>query len=200
MTYWTLPPSPTSSTDSLTSFHTCNTSSQHDKALSPELFSPIPTNQNKWPSPPPSPNELEEDINYTIMQALRPQTLSELGALSKMVLKCRQVVKTPKTSLVDIWVPFLIRLQAQKVFPELKKRNYLGFCTSCFVGRDSLKGQSFEHLKQHFMWLQTHSSLSDFNCSDVNAYMFWIHMVVFNSKMCSTAMDGGDSQWQQGYS
>ena len=30
-----LPPSPTSSTDSLTSFHTCNTSSQHDKAQSP---------------------------------------------------------------------------------------------------------------------------------------------------------------------
>ena len=86
---------------------------------------------------------------------------------------------------------------AQKVFQSL---NYLGFCASCFVGRDSLKGQSFEHLKQHFMWLQTHSSLSDFNCSDVNAHTFWIHMVVFNSKMCSTAMDGGDSQWQQGYS
>ena len=49
-----LPPSPTSSTNSLTSFNTCiNTSSQHDKAQSPELFSPTPTNQNKWPSPPP---------------------------------------------------------------------------------------------------------------------------------------------------
>ena len=47
-----LPSSPTSSTNSLTSFHTCNTSSQHDKALSPELFSPTPTDQNKWPSPP----------------------------------------------------------------------------------------------------------------------------------------------------
>ena len=47
-----LPPSPTSSTNSLTSFHTCNTSSQHDKVLSRELFSPTPTNQNKWPSPP----------------------------------------------------------------------------------------------------------------------------------------------------
>ena len=201
MTYWTLPPSPTSSTDSLTSFHTCNTSSQHNEALSPELFSPIPTNQNKWPSPLPSlndPHELEKGINYTIMQALRSQTLSELGALSKMVLKYRQVVKTPKTSLVNIWVPFLIRPQAQKVLPELKKMNYLGFCTLSFVGRDSLKGQSFEHLKQHFMWLHTHSSLSDFNCSDTNAYMFWIHMVVFNSKMCSTAMDGGDSQWQRG--
>ena len=66
-----LPPSPTSSTNSLTSFHTCNTSSQHDKALSPELFSPTPTNQNKWPSPPPSlndPHELE-GVNYTIMRA-----------------------------------------------------------------------------------------------------------------------------------
>ena len=49
------PPSPTSSTSSLTSFHTCNTSSQHNKALSPELFSPTPTSQNKWPSPPPLP-------------------------------------------------------------------------------------------------------------------------------------------------
>ena len=39
--------SPTSSTDSLTSFHTCSTSSQHNKAQSPELFSPTPTNQNK---------------------------------------------------------------------------------------------------------------------------------------------------------
>ena len=47
-----LPPSPTSSTNRLTSFHTCNTSSHHNKALSPELFSPTPTNQNKWPSPP----------------------------------------------------------------------------------------------------------------------------------------------------
>ena len=51
-----LPPSPTSSTNILTSFNTCiNTSSQHDKAQSPELFSPTPTNQNKWPSPPPLP-------------------------------------------------------------------------------------------------------------------------------------------------
>ena len=41
------PPSPTSSTSSPTSFHSCNTSSQHDKALSPELFSPTPTSQNK---------------------------------------------------------------------------------------------------------------------------------------------------------
>jgi len=49
------PPSPTSSTSSLASFHTCNTSSQHNKALSPELFSPTPTSQNKWPSPPPLP-------------------------------------------------------------------------------------------------------------------------------------------------
>ena len=49
------PPSPTSSTSSPTSFHTCNTSSQHNKALSPELFSPTPTSQNKWPSPPPLP-------------------------------------------------------------------------------------------------------------------------------------------------
>ena len=48
-----LPPSPTSSTNSLTSFHTCNTSSQRD--ISPELFSPTPTSQNKWPSPPPLP-------------------------------------------------------------------------------------------------------------------------------------------------
>ena len=48
------PPSPTSSTSSLTSFHTCNTSSQHN-TLSPELFSPTPTSQNKWPSPPPLP-------------------------------------------------------------------------------------------------------------------------------------------------
>ena len=46
------PPSPTSSTSSLTSLHTC---SQPDKALSPELFSPTPTSQNKWPSPPPLP-------------------------------------------------------------------------------------------------------------------------------------------------
>ena len=51
-----LPPSPTSSTNILTSFNTCiNTSSQHDKAQSPELFSPTPTNQNKWPSPSPLP-------------------------------------------------------------------------------------------------------------------------------------------------
>ena len=51
-----LPPSPTSSTNIQTSFNTCiNTSSQHDKAQSPELFSPSPTNQNKWPSPPPLP-------------------------------------------------------------------------------------------------------------------------------------------------
>ena len=49
------PPSPTSSTSSLTSFHTCNTSSQHDKTLSPELFSTTPASQNKWPSPPPLP-------------------------------------------------------------------------------------------------------------------------------------------------
>ena len=48
------PPSPTSSTSSLTSFHSCNTSSQHN-TLSPELFSPTPTSQNKWPSPPPLP-------------------------------------------------------------------------------------------------------------------------------------------------
>ena len=48
------PPSPTSSTRSLTSFHTCNTSFQHNKAH-PELFSPIPSSQNKWPSPPPLP-------------------------------------------------------------------------------------------------------------------------------------------------
>ena len=48
------PPSPTSSTSSLTSFQTCNTSSQHN-TLSPELFSPTPTSQNKWPSPPPLP-------------------------------------------------------------------------------------------------------------------------------------------------
>ena len=48
------PPSPTSSTSSLTSFPTCNTSSQHN-TLSPELFSPTPTSQNKWPSPPPLP-------------------------------------------------------------------------------------------------------------------------------------------------
>ena len=62
------PPSPTSSTTSLTSFHTCDTSSQHDKALSPELFiQPHPTSQNKWPSPPPflnNPHELEEGIIY----------------------------------------------------------------------------------------------------------------------------------------
>ena len=51
------PPSPTSSNSSLTSFHTCNTSSQHNKALSPELFSPTPTSQNKWPSPPPLPQQ-----------------------------------------------------------------------------------------------------------------------------------------------
>ena len=50
-----LPPSPTSSTNSPTSFHTCNTNFQHDKALSPELFSPTPTSKNKWPSPPPLP-------------------------------------------------------------------------------------------------------------------------------------------------
>ena len=51
-----LPPSPTSSTNILTSFNTCiNTSSQHDKAKSPELFSPTPTNPNKCPSPPPLP-------------------------------------------------------------------------------------------------------------------------------------------------
>ena len=57
-----LPPSPSSSTNSLTSFHICKTSSQHDayQALSPELFSPTPTSsthtiQNKWPSPPPPP-------------------------------------------------------------------------------------------------------------------------------------------------
>ena len=51
-----LPPSPTSSTNIQTSFNTCiNTNSQHDKAQSPELFSPSPTNQNKWPSPPPLP-------------------------------------------------------------------------------------------------------------------------------------------------
>ena len=47
-----LPPSPTSSTSSRTSFPTCNTTSQHDKAQSPELFSPNPTSQKKWPSPP----------------------------------------------------------------------------------------------------------------------------------------------------
>ena len=52
------PPSPTSSTSSLTSFYSCNTySSQHDKALSPELFSPTPTTQNMWPSPPPLPQQ-----------------------------------------------------------------------------------------------------------------------------------------------
>ena len=51
-----LPPSPTSSTNIQTSFNTCiNTSSQHDKVQSPELFSPSLTNQNKWPSPPPLP-------------------------------------------------------------------------------------------------------------------------------------------------
>ena len=57
-TYAPTPPSPSTSTNSRTSFH--NTSSQHDEALSPELFSPTPTSstiQNKWPSlPPPSPS------------------------------------------------------------------------------------------------------------------------------------------------
>ena len=81
-----LPPSPTSSTNILTSFNTCiDTSSQHDKAQSPELFSPTPTNQNKWPSPPPSlndPHELEEGINYIIMLALRPR----IGALKSVVV------------------------------------------------------------------------------------------------------------------
>ena len=48
------PPSPTSSTSSLTSFHSCSTSSQHN-TLSPELFSPTSTSQNKWPSPSPLP-------------------------------------------------------------------------------------------------------------------------------------------------
>ena len=81
-----LPPSPTSSTNILTSFNTCiNTSSQHDKAQSPELFSPSPTNQNKWPSPPPSlnsPHELEEGKNYTIMPALHPR----VGAWKSVVV------------------------------------------------------------------------------------------------------------------
>ena len=68
------PPSPTSS---LTSFHTCNTSSQYNKALSPELFSPTPHNSKHVPiTYPPSfndPHELEEGIIYAIIQALRPQ-------------------------------------------------------------------------------------------------------------------------------
>ena len=69
-------PSPSNPTNGLTSFH--NTSSQHDKALSPELFSPTPTSQNKWTSPPPlndphNPHKLEEGIPYTITQALRRQ-------------------------------------------------------------------------------------------------------------------------------
>ena len=64
-----LPPSPTSSTNILTSFNTCiNTSSQHDKAQSPELFSPTPTNQ--------------EGINYIIMPALHLR----IGALKSVVV------------------------------------------------------------------------------------------------------------------
>ena len=42
--------------DKLTSFHTCNTSSQHNNPLSPELFSPTPnkSKQVAITSPPPS--------------------------------------------------------------------------------------------------------------------------------------------------
>ena len=66
-----LPPSPSSSTNSLTSFHTCKTSSQHDacQALSPELFSPTPTSSTYvhnseqvaiTPPPPPPPPPLPQ--------------------------------------------------------------------------------------------------------------------------------------------
>ena len=54
------PPSPTSSTSSPTSFHTCNTSSQHDKTLSPELFSPTPQVKTSGHHLPPSLNDPHE--------------------------------------------------------------------------------------------------------------------------------------------
>ena len=49
------PPLPLSPTSNLTS--TCSTSSQHDELLpgSPKLFSPTPTTQDEWSSPPPLP-------------------------------------------------------------------------------------------------------------------------------------------------
>ena len=65
-----LHPSPTSSTNSLTSFHTCNTSSQHDKSLSPELFTPPPqvkTSGHHLPLSLNDPHELEEGRTYTTM-------------------------------------------------------------------------------------------------------------------------------------
>ena len=80
------PPSPTSSTSSLASFHTCNTSSQHNKVLSPELFSPTPTSQNKWPSPP----RIDVGLNS------RGEVLSLTD--SKLVIRATQGV-TERTSL-----------------------------------------------------------------------------------------------------
>ena len=81
-----LPPSPTSSTNDLTSFHTCNSSSHHDKKPYHLNYSaPPPQIKTSGHHLPPSlndPHKLEEGINYTTMQALCPQ----IGALKNVVV------------------------------------------------------------------------------------------------------------------
>ena len=84
-----LPPSPSSSTNSLTSFHTCKTSSQHDayQALSPELFSPTPIsstyvhNSEQVAITPPLPQwspRIRRRCNYTITQAFHWQVRTRM--------------------------------------------------------------------------------------------------------------------------
>ena len=88
-----LPPSPTSSTNILTSFNTCiNTSSQHDKAQSPELFSPSPTNQNKWPSPPPLPQRSPRIRRHKL------HNYASLASTNRSLEKCSSVGAPPLNS------------------------------------------------------------------------------------------------------
>ena len=87
------PPSPTSSTSSPTSFHTCNTSSQHNKALSPELFSPTPTSQNKWPSPPHLPQRSPRIRRHNL------RNLASLASTNRSQEKCNSVGAPPLDSL-----------------------------------------------------------------------------------------------------